>query len=104
MEPSFPYHLITQVSIRIVFQVGDVKTGSAVQEALSCIAETCTLEYVSHEVIAAAFEQKNPKNQSEALNWLAQAIKEFGFKYVPFITILAELVLSRGDGHRAAFY
>ena len=33
------------------------------------------------QVIVAAFEQKNPKNQAEALNWLAGAIKEFGFKY-----------------------
>ena len=26
-----------------------------------------------------AFAQKNPKNQAEALNWLANAMKEFGF-------------------------
>lgn len=26
-----------------------------------------------------AFSQKNPKNQSETLNWLSNAIKEFGF-------------------------
>ena len=61
-------------------QVGDVKNGSAVQETLTCISEACGLEYVSQQVIMAAFEQKNPKNQSEALNWLSQAIKEFGFK------------------------
>jgi len=27
-----------------------------------------------------AFAQKNPKNQVETLNWLTNAIKEFGFK------------------------
>lgn len=32
------------------------------------------------QALALAFEQKNPKNQSETLNWLAQAIKEFGLK------------------------
>jgi hypothetical protein len=34
------------------------------------------------QVINAAFTQKSPKNQSESLNWLAKAIKEFGFKLV----------------------
>ena len=34
------------------------------------------------QIINAAFAQKNPKNQSESLNWLAKAIKEFGFKLV----------------------
>ena len=32
------------------------------------------------QVVQFAFEQKNPKNQSESLNWLATAIKQFGFK------------------------
>jgi hypothetical protein len=27
-------------------------------------------------------DQKNPKAQSETLNWLSNAIKEFGFKWV----------------------
>ncbi|NWU97847.1 CKAP5 protein, partial [Upupa epops] len=31
------------------------------------------------QVVAMAFSQKNPKNQSETLNWLSNAIKEFGF-------------------------
>ncbi|KAK3102168.1 hypothetical protein FSP39_009299 [Pinctada imbricata] len=64
----------------LVDKVGDVKNGAAVQEALSCIAEAVSLEYVGSEVINLAFEQKNPKNQSEALNWLSTALKEFGFK------------------------
>lgn len=64
----------------LVDKVGDVKNGSGVQEALSCIAESCSLEFVGKEVITMAFEQKNPKNQSEAINWLTNAIKEFGLK------------------------
>jgi hypothetical protein len=27
-------------------------------------------------------DQKNPKTQSETLNWLSNAMKEFGFKWV----------------------
>lgn len=64
----------------LVDKVGDVKNGSGVREALSCIAESCSLEFVGKEVITMAFEQKNPKNQSEAINWLTNAIKEFGLK------------------------
>ncbi|XP_062581374.1 cytoskeleton-associated protein 5-A-like [Saccostrea cucullata] len=64
----------------LVDKIADVKNGSAVQEALSCISEACTLEFVGKEVITMAFEQKNPKVQSESLNWLSTAIKEFGLK------------------------
>lgn len=64
----------------LVDKVGDVKNGAAVQDCFTCISEACTLEYTSQKVVEAAFTQKNPKNQAEALNWLSQAIKEFGFK------------------------
>ena len=64
----------------IVEKVGDVKNGAAAKEAISCIAEATAFESVSQEVVVMAFEQKNPKTQAEALNWLAGAIKEFGFK------------------------
>ena len=32
------------------------------------------------QVLKLAFNQKNPKNQSESLNWLAKALIEFGLK------------------------
>ncbi|XP_052800946.1 cytoskeleton-associated protein 5-A-like isoform X2 [Mya arenaria] len=64
----------------LVEKVGDVKNGAGVQEALSCIAEACGLDYVAGTVMKLAFGQKNPKNQSEALNWLTKAITEFGLK------------------------
>ena len=34
----------------LVDKIGDVKNGYTVQEALSCIAEVTSLEYVSEEV------------------------------------------------------
>lgn len=68
------------VLAEIVEKSGDVKNGSVAQEALSCMSEACTLEYISEQVMLIVFEQKNPKNQSETLNWLANAIKEFGLK------------------------
>ncbi|XP_033753517.1 cytoskeleton-associated protein 5-like [Pecten maximus] len=64
----------------LVDKAGDVKNGAAVQETLSCIAEALSLDFVGREVMKLASEQKNPKNNSECMNWLGNAIKEFGFK------------------------
>lgn len=67
----------------LIDKVGDIKSGSKVKEALTSIAEACSLGYVGGETISYAFDkQKNPKNQAELLNWFAQAIQEFGFSTV----------------------
>ncbi|KAE8606436.1 hypothetical protein XENTR_v10010735 [Xenopus tropicalis] len=63
----------------LVDKVGDVKCGVNAKEALSGIAEACNLPWTAEQVVSLAFAQKNPKNQSETLNWLSNAIKEFGF-------------------------
>ncbi|XP_053304724.1 cytoskeleton-associated protein 5 isoform X2 [Spea bombifrons] len=63
----------------LVDKVGDVKCGGNAKEALSAIAESCLLPWTAEQVVSLAFAQKNPKNQSETLNWLSNAIKEFGF-------------------------
>ncbi|MCI4383816.1 hypothetical protein PGIGA_G00031060 [Pangasianodon gigas] len=63
----------------VVDKAGDVKCGVRAREALTAIAEACTLPWTAEQVVSMAFGQKNPKNQAEALNWLCGAIKEFGF-------------------------
>ncbi|NXU51845.1 CKAP5 protein, partial [Turnix velox] len=63
----------------LVDKVGDVKCGSNAKEAMTAIAEACQLPWTAEQVVTMAFSQKNPKNQSETLNWLSNAIKEFGF-------------------------
>ncbi|XP_048339778.1 cytoskeleton-associated protein 5 isoform X2 [Sphaerodactylus townsendi] len=63
----------------LVDKIGDVKCGNNAKEALTAIAETCQLPWTAEQVMSMAFSQKNPKNQSETLNWLSNAIKEFGF-------------------------
>ncbi|KAI5101926.1 cytoskeleton-associated protein 5 [Silurus meridionalis] len=63
----------------VVDKTGDVKCGARAREALTAIAEACTLPWTAEQVVSMAFAQKNPKNQAEALNWLCGAIKEFGF-------------------------
>ncbi|KYO21757.1 hypothetical protein Y1Q_0000466 [Alligator mississippiensis] len=63
----------------LVDKIGDVKCGSNAKEAMTAIAEACQLPWTAEQVMAMAFSQKNPKNQSETLNWLSNAIKEFGF-------------------------
>ncbi|XP_064481485.1 cytoskeleton-associated protein 5-like isoform X2 [Ornithodoros turicata] len=62
----------------LVDKVGDVKNGASAGAALSALAQGTSLDHVAREVLQLAFAQKNPKNQSESLLWLAGAIKEFG--------------------------
>ena len=38
--------------------------------------------YICLQVLKHAFGQKNPKVQHESLEWLSQALKEFGFLWV----------------------
>ncbi|XP_041851943.1 cytoskeleton-associated protein 5 isoform X2 [Melanotaenia boesemani] len=63
----------------LVDKVGDVKCGGNAKEGLTAIGEACSLPWTAEQVVSMAFAQKNPKNQAEALNWLANAMKEFGF-------------------------
>ncbi|XP_038619954.1 cytoskeleton-associated protein 5 isoform X1 [Tachyglossus aculeatus] len=63
----------------LVDKIGDVKCGTNAKEAMTAIAEACVLPWTAEQVMSMAFSQKNPKNQSETLNWLSNAIKEFGF-------------------------
>ncbi|XP_078405682.1 cytoskeleton-associated protein 5 [Cetorhinus maximus] len=63
----------------LVDKTGDIKCGMKAKEALTAIAGACSLPWTAEQVVAMAFAQKNPKNQAEVLNWLATAIKEFGF-------------------------
>ncbi|KAM6973183.1 cytoskeleton-associated protein 5 [Aplochiton taeniatus] len=63
----------------LVDKVGDVKCGGKAKEALTAIGEACSLPWTAEQVVSMAFAQKNPKNQAESLNWLSNAMKEFGF-------------------------
>nr|XP_015194853.1 PREDICTED: cytoskeleton-associated protein 5 isoform X1 [Lepisosteus oculatus]XP_015194854.1 PREDICTED: cytoskeleton-associated protein 5 isoform X1 [Lepisosteus oculatus]XP_015194855.1 PREDICTED: cytoskeleton-associated protein 5 isoform X1 [Lepisosteus oculatus] len=63
----------------LVDKIGDVKCGAKSKEALTAIGEACSLPWTAEQVVSLAFAQKNPKNQAETLNWLANAMKEFGF-------------------------
>ncbi|KAL6480806.1 hypothetical protein MHYP_G00118390 [Metynnis hypsauchen] len=63
----------------LVDKIGDIKCGSNAKEALTAIGEACLLPWTAEQVVSLAFAQKNPKNQAETLNWLANAMKEFGF-------------------------
>ena len=65
--------------VDIADKIGDVKTAQQAKDALSKIAEVCTLPYVCAQILPSIFEGKNPKNQEHALIWLSGAIKEFGF-------------------------
>ncbi|KAM3609134.1 uncharacterized protein V6R79_010019 [Siganus canaliculatus] len=63
----------------LVDKVGDIKCGGKAKEGMTAIGQACSLPWTAEQVVSMAFSQKNPKNQAETLNWLANAIKEFGF-------------------------
>ncbi|XP_055592596.1 protein mini spindles isoform X2 [Uranotaenia lowii] len=67
----------------ITEKLGDAKNSSPAAHALTAIAEAIKLEYVVSKVMEFAFEQKSPKVQQEALSWVNNAIKEFGFQVNP---------------------
>ncbi|XP_076313305.1 msps cytoskeleton-associated protein 5 [Tachypleus tridentatus] len=64
----------------IVEKIGDPKNGNIAGTSITALAEATSLDYISSEVLNTVFTQRSPKNQSEALNWLATALKEFGLK------------------------
>lgn len=67
----------------IVNLLGDAKNSSGAGGVLTAIAEAVQFEYVVTKVMTIAFEQKSPKVQAEALNWITSAIKEFGMQVNP---------------------
>jgi cytoskeleton-associated protein 5 len=68
-------------------KLGDIKSCVPAGQALSAIAEAITLEYAVSKVLTFAFEQKSPKVQQEALTWVNNAIKDFGFQVNPKLLI-----------------
>lgn len=71
----------------ITEKLSDSKVSVSATAALTAIAEAIRLEYVVTKVMSFAFEQKSPKVQQEALNWVTQAIREFGFQVNPKLLI-----------------
>lgn len=64
----------------ITEKLSDLKVSTSATAALTAIAEALRLEYVVSKVMSFAFEQKSPKVQQEALNWVTQAIRDFGLQ------------------------
>ncbi|XP_037945409.1 protein mini spindles isoform X2 [Teleopsis dalmanni] len=79
---TFPLTTITVdiVCNEITEKLADVKNGTTAAEVLTAFAEATKLDYVVGKVIGFAFEQKSPKMQSEALNWVNKCVLEFGFQ------------------------
>ncbi|GBP43034.1 Protein mini spindles [Eumeta japonica] len=64
----------------IVNKLGEGSCSAITTDCLTCLSEASSLEQVANEALTFAMDQqKNPKVQSELFNWLAGAIKEFGF-------------------------
>ncbi|XP_054838649.1 cytoskeleton-associated protein 5-like [Eublepharis macularius] len=64
----------------LVDKIGDVICGGDTKEALTAVAEACGLPWTAGKVTEVAFSQDSPRTHSETLNWLASAIRDFGFE------------------------
>ncbi|XP_055907668.1 protein mini spindles isoform X2 [Eupeodes corollae] len=82
---TFPFTTITAETVinEVTEKLADVKNGSVAAQVLTAFAEATKLEIIVSKVLTFAFEQKSPKVQSEALNWVNQSIQEFGFQINP---------------------
>lgn len=60
-------------------KLGDAKIGTLAAEVLTEMSEATKLDTISNSVLEYAFNQKNPKVQQEALMWVSNSIREFGF-------------------------
>ncbi|XP_034263432.2 LOW QUALITY PROTEIN: cytoskeleton-associated protein 5-like [Pantherophis guttatus] len=63
----------------LVDKIGDVICSSDTKEALMAVAEACGLPWTAEKVTEAAFLQDSPRTHAETLNWLSEAIRDFGF-------------------------
>jgi cytoskeleton-associated protein 5 len=64
----------------LVDKLADIKIKPQCIETLMTLSEVLSLNYVSTQVCKYASEHKSPKVHSEALGWLGEGIKAFGFK------------------------
>ncbi|XP_023178563.2 protein mini spindles isoform X3 [Drosophila hydei] len=86
---NFPLTAITvdHVVNEITEKLADAKNGGSASDALTALSEATKLEHVVSKVLSFSLEQKSPKVQSEAFNWINKAIVEFGFKLQPKMLI-----------------
>ncbi|XP_050758614.1 cytoskeleton-associated protein 5-like [Gymnogyps californianus] len=63
----------------VVEMVGDVLCSNNAQGALTAIAEACSLPWTAKTAMLLAFSQNNSRIHSKILDWLSNAILEFGF-------------------------
>lgn len=63
----------------VVEMVGDVLCSNNAQGALTAIAEACSLPWTAKTAMLLAFSQDNSRIHSKFLDWLSNAILEFGF-------------------------
>ncbi|CAK8693087.1 unnamed protein product [Clavelina lepadiformis] len=77
--------------IPTVDKVGDIKCGSSAKDALSDVSEATGFPWVAEQVLGHSMGQKNPKIQSESLNWLSTAIQAFGISGLNLKQIIANV-------------
>lgn len=66
----------------VVEKFGDAKNSATAAELLLAIADAINLEFVLLKVLNYSLEQKSPKVQIEALQWVGDAIQAFGLQVI----------------------
>uniref|UniRef100_H0WQ65 Cytoskeleton-associated protein 5 n=1 Tax=Otolemur garnettii TaxID=30611 RepID=H0WQ65_OTOGA len=80
ISSSFTKSAITLTALNKFCKISQVLCVLNADNDKRNIRKPCLIQlYLNIVVMSMAFSQKNPKNQSETLNWLSNAIKEFGF-------------------------
>ncbi|KAG5446885.1 Cytoskeleton associated protein 5 [Clonorchis sinensis] len=64
-------------------KIGDAKLCELIKTLLTTLAERCDFPFVGTQILKTVNQLKNPRSQADTLNWLSQAIREFGMKLPP---------------------
>ena len=77
----------------ILPKLADIKTNIACSKCFDKLVEAVGPGYVVEQVFNSVLEQKNPKAQSEAINWVASMLEDFGLMTVSINNVIAKLKL-----------
>ncbi|KER27531.1 hypothetical protein T265_05422 [Opisthorchis viverrini] len=64
-------------------KIGDAKLCELIKAVLTTLAERCDFPFVGSQILKSVNQLKNPRSQADTVNWLSQAIREFGMKLPP---------------------
>ncbi|OAF69892.1 Cytoskeleton-associated protein 5 [Intoshia linei] len=89
----------------IVDKIGDTKVGPTTKQTLNAFAERLSLQYTLELLCMHSINVKNPKTNTESLNWIISAVDAFGGKKISLKVIIGFIKInlsSKTPEHRKA--